>query len=49
MDKKQVHQIGKTLNKPVKFLKKNAAIIATALVSSGGSAIANHFSGKNKK
>lgn len=49
MDKKQIHQIGKTLNKPVKIVKKNIGLIVTVILSVGGTAIVNHFSGKNEK
>ena len=49
MDKKQIHQIGKTLNKPVKIVKENIGLIATVILSVGATAIVNHFSGKNEK
>ncbi|MGT2949571.1 hypothetical protein [Streptococcus devriesei] len=48
MDKKQVHKIGKMINKPVKFVKKNAGWIVTAVVSVGGTAIVNALTEKNR-
>lgn len=31
MDKKQVHKIGKKLNKPIKFVKQNKGAIASVV------------------
>ncbi|WP_373756401.1 hypothetical protein [Streptococcus ferus] len=31
MDKKQIHKIGKIVNKPVKFVKQNAGKIITGI------------------
>lgn len=31
MDKKQAHTIGKKINKPVKFVKKNAGVILSGV------------------
>ncbi|CQR26135.1 hypothetical protein BN1356_02479 [Streptococcus varani] len=49
MDKKQIHKIGKQINKPIKFIKKNAGMIATVFVSVGVPAILDKFVGKGKK
>ena len=46
MDRKQIHKIGRIMNKPVKFVKKNAGIIVSVVVP----AVVTAFLGsKNKK
>lgn len=47
MDKKQVHKIGKMINKPVKFVKKNAGKIFTG-VSAIASVVALYKTNKEK-
>lgn len=49
MDKKKVHKIGKTINKPIKFVKNNIGVILTVGGSIGGSAIFSKITNKNKK
>lgn len=46
MDRKQIHKIGKSMNKPVKFVKNHAGTIISVVVP----AVVTAFLGsKNKK
>ncbi|GAB6708529.1 hypothetical protein ACRPLU_09575 [Streptococcus uberis] len=49
MLKNKVHKVGKTINKPVKFIKNNIGTILTVGSFLGGPAIINKLTNKNKK
>lgn len=49
MDKNQVHKVGKMLNKPVKFVKKNMGIISTAVIAYGGPMLAKYLKERKNK
>ncbi|HFR3767119.1 TPA: hypothetical protein ACHVGS_001753 [Streptococcus suis] len=49
MDKNQVHKIGKIINKPVKFVKKNMGIISTAVIVYGGPMLAKYLNERKNK
>lgn len=47
MDRKQIHKIGKVMNKPVKFIKKNSRKILTG-ISAAASLVALINGRKNR-
>lgn len=49
MEKNKVHKIGKMINKPVKFVKKNMGIISTVVGVYGAQMVAGYLKERKNK